>query len=653
MRKGQLTMFIIIALILILGVGVLLYIVQITEEVRIEEIIYPQEIGAVAKFITQCAQSAAKEGVVIMGSQGGFIKFPPEIEFERASYLRMDEFGLYKIPYWFFQGQSRIPPPDLMQTQLSEYIEENTLICIDNFKAFEKQFSIFPQENIKVITTLTDENILVEILYPLLIETKDKQFTTEKYNFFLPVRLKKIHELGSKILEAENENKYFENVTLDIMSSHPDIPMDGMLLSCVQKQWFTPTIKQKLQAALQFNIRKARIKNTGYPPFEADISAYRKLARAYENMQEEFQDGLEDYRQSKYLPKERPSDAWEYFHLFFDVGAAPTDLRVNIEYHPDYGMDLIGNPNDNGILSTNVVDTFGALAGLFCLKQYHFTYDVRYPVKVTIRDPVSFEGQGYNFVFAFPVIIDDNKGERAVTSSIFFPEVGDPTGFCRDVGSELYEFRARSFSEGDLDDAKISYRCFNKLCELGTTTATRGLYRLVTPLPEGCGNPLIIAEKSGYIKDQKYMTGKFTHINLVKLRNFTFSVVKHDYYSQTGTMQSADDLINTEIHKEEAVILLKYKDKNFNQYKHYPDEDNTLQLVDGDAAYDLNIYFLLNDKVVGGYKNDNLQINWNDMTGNHIVFHVFRYHPEDELKTAQYLLSDDYQDQLQPTFENV
>jgi len=56
---------------------------------------------------------------------------------------------------------------------------------------------------------------------------------------------------------------------------------------------------------------------------------------------------------------------------------------------------------------------------------------------------------------------------------------------------------------------------------------------------------------------------------------------------------------------------------------------------------------------VGGYKNDNLQINWNDMTGNHIVFHVFRYHPDDELKTAQYLLSDNYQDQLQPTFENV
>jgi len=208
-RGGQITVFIIIALVLVLGFGILMYVIQLREVVEIEEIIYPQEIQTVTNLIMDCARTAGKDAVIIMGSQSGFIELPPEIEFERTSYLRMDEFGLYKIPYWYVAGQSRVPPIDYMQWQIAQYVTNKTLECIDDFKAFEPQFYITPQEDLKVVTTLTEGDVLLELYYPLLISSGDKTFTIEEYNVFIPVRLKKMYDLAVDIMTAENEQAFF------------------------------------------------------------------------------------------------------------------------------------------------------------------------------------------------------------------------------------------------------------------------------------------------------------------------------------------------------------------------------------------------------------------------------------------------------------
>jgi len=567
-KKGQITIFIIIALVLIIGGGVIIYLTTIKEVVKIEEIVYPQEVQTISNYVTQCAQDAAKEAIIILGSQGGFIEFPPEIEFERASYLRMDNFGLYKIPYWVFQRKSRIPPIDYIQFQLNGFTKERTLECIDNFKAFEQQFTITPLEEMKVVSILTEGDVLFEIMYPLEIKTKDKEFNVEKFNFFVPVRLKQIYELAVKILAAENRESFFENTTIDIMASDPDIPMDGMIVSCIPKQWYIPKIKESLQRNLQFNIAKTRIKNTGYPPFSQDLDVYEDLGEVYEDMIDDFSKGMSDYKEkSKYVDaqKTKPVDAWEYFHLFFDVGADPTDLKATFEYDPRYGMDLMVKPSDGQILSTKNMEGQGVIAALFCMRQYHFTYDVRYPIKVTIRDPRAFKGEGYNFFYSFPIFIDDNQPARAFSSSDSFPDLTDELSFCQFLGDETYEFRAQGyFAEGappgDIKEVTINYRCFRQSCILGETDAVRGVYRLVTPLPEGCTNPLIIAEKEGYLKDQKFLTDKYMTLNLIKLKNFTYEVVKHSYNAETDTLATEEDpLKTTEFKDEKAIIILKLK----------------------------------------------------------------------------------------------
>ena len=170
-RGGQVTVFIIIGLVIIIGFGILLYLTQLKEVVEVEEILYPQEVETVTSYITDCAKEAGKEAAIILGSQGGFVEFPPEIEFERTSYLRLDDFGLHKVPYWYVGRESRVPPLDYMQWQITQYVTNQTLNCLDNFNAFAGQFQITPQDDMTVVTTIADRDIVIEIYYPLKIST--------------------------------------------------------------------------------------------------------------------------------------------------------------------------------------------------------------------------------------------------------------------------------------------------------------------------------------------------------------------------------------------------------------------------------------------------------------------------------------------------
>jgi len=143
-------------------------------------------------------------------------------------------------------------------------------------------------------------------------------------------------------------------------------------------------------------------------------------------------------------------------------------------------------------------------------------------------------------------------------------------------------------------------------------------------------------------------------LDLIKLKNFTFEVVKHTYNPRTDILSvQADPLITTELRQEKVAISLKLKgDRSFNQYKAFPSNE-TIQLVEDNAEYELNIYLVMKDKPMGGYRNQNLTITYSQLSqGNHIVFHVFDYADlTDDLGLAQYLMGTTYQEKLKPTFE--
>ena len=75
-------------------------------------------------------------------------------------------------------------------------------------------------------------------------------------------------------------------------------------------------------------------------------------------------------------------------------------------------MYLTARPSDGVKLQSNLGHGNRDYLSFICVNAYHFTYDVTYPLLVSITDPDAFKGDGYTFRFSFPVIIDHNEGKR-------------------------------------------------------------------------------------------------------------------------------------------------------------------------------------------------------------------------------------------------
>ncbi len=672
-KKAQITFFIIIGLILLVGVSIVFYLISQKEEMPVEEILYPEDIKPIANFITDCTRQAGIDAVIILGRQGGYITLPSSIANDATKHLALDEAGISKLPFWYFEAKTTMPSINFMENQIEDFVKTDTMRCLGNFRAFSDEFSILPLKDLRIKTTIAENDIVLEAFYPVKIKARNglREHLTEKFVVKLPVRLKKAYDLASQIMFAENENSFIENTTLSLMIAHPDIPMNGMTVDCTPQQWRLADIKSKLQAVLKTAIPQIRIKNTVYPAFTENERFYENLVQLKERLERDQKEGslacyigsveaCKKLEESRYYPDYTPPDAWEYTHLFYDVDSEPNDLKVSFQYYPEMGMRITADPSRNGILSTALMRGPRKYLSMICLNAYHFVYNVNYPVRVAILDDKAFNGAGYTFEFAFPVLINDNTIAREKYSITTIPSF-EPTDYCSDLGNAYYEFKAAGLYEdnlppGDINDATISFSCGKQYCTLGKTIASGGEYKLKTKIPTGCSAPYMEAEKEGYLKNGAFLTNEQPSliIPLRKLAKLSYTVIKHPYAEAEQRLYP--ERIIPPNRNDKIMMYIHLNGTDFDQFSQYPCSDCTISFLDDSAKYDIDIFLEREGKIIGGYSAKELQITSNDIGGKQTaVFHIYEFVPypdsaERQAKQAEYFSSQSYTEILRPEF---
>ncbi len=647
-KRGQITLFIIVGLAILILTGIYVYYVETQLE---EPELIPAEAEPIKAFVENCITDIAEQGLQLMADQGGYIEIPGEVERDLA-YLSLG--NLVKIPYWYHKGNSRIPSLSLMESQLSRYLTTRIKDCTANFQAFEKEFEIKEQETSKVLTTIGEKEVVISVEHPLIVRSKAKaeELKISKFRTALPVKLKQIYDIASRFMQEENRKTLLENVTVDLMALHPDIPFTGMEFHCGQLRWHLQDIKNKLQEMLYYNIPKLRVENTNYAPFLADKSEYLKLKKY----------SIQDFIEGN--PKvDAPEDAYDYFHFLFDIGIKKTDIGVGFQYNPDWGMEIVARPSENGVLKSNIGKSGQRLLSFLCVNIYHFTYDVKYPVLVSVRDDNAFNNRGYVFRFAFPVLIEHNKGNRADLGNTLFDLPIEESLECSRSG-KVFDIRAlgkdESISNIELNNVNISYDCLQFSCPLGITNPDAGIYRLRTQLPESCANGFIVAEKEGYLPGRvQVLESSDIDVKLTKLTTLNLKVLKHKLIA--GKVQEQEELTPN------TVALINIKNLNDESadliYEQYPEKDSKsdkkITLVDGSADYDLQIFLYDNadEKVIGGH-HAQWTVSEIDITDkSNLIFHVIEQIPkplsdEEQFKLITYLQDNaEYKEKLKPRFE--
>lgn len=119
-KKGQVTLFIIIAIAIVAIVILTLFLFR--ERIFPERL--PTEIQAVKEYTQDCVEITAEEALIFIGMQGGLAE--PELALET-------EIG--NISYWVYETEDTKPFIDEIEDSISSYMEYVLILSIQAFPA--------------------------------------------------------------------------------------------------------------------------------------------------------------------------------------------------------------------------------------------------------------------------------------------------------------------------------------------------------------------------------------------------------------------------------------------------------------------------------------------------------------------------------------
>ena len=433
-NRGQLTIFIIIAIVII---GTIVVFFAVRDSLVFTQI--PAEIEPVYITFLSCLEEDTLVGIDILETQAGYIEIP---DFEPgSSYMpfssQLDFLG-NPIPYWYYVSgnniqKEQIPSKNSMEEQLGNFIEEKINNCrFDEY--YEQGFEItFEESEVDVI--INDNVVELNIDMDLSITKDDESVLIDKHKISVDSKLGTLYDSAKKIYDIEQETLFLENYGIDILRLYA--PVDGVELKCSPLVWNANDILKDLQEAIQENTLSLKAGS----PLSAD------------GEDKYFIKDLSVSEDVRFLN----SKNWPYT---FEV--TPTEGNLLIS-------QPIGNQQGLGILG-------------FCYVPYHFVYDVKYPVLVQV-----FSGDEI-FQFPLAVIIQGNNPREALETNAVESEVAE---LCNQKNTEIQV----NVYDTNLNpvDADISYKCFGTSCNIGETS----FGSLKENFPQ-CVNGYILARSEGF-----------------------------------------------------------------------------------------------------------------------------------------------------------
>ncbi|MBI2669316.1 hypothetical protein HYX14_05740 [Candidatus Woesearchaeota archaeon] len=421
-RKGQVTIFIIIGIVILFTFAGVTYVTKkvVKEKVTAEgePVIaqVPQEFQPIQTYTENCLSQVGIKGLHILGQQGGYLY--PELVGTYSATNPTDADGLnlepLKVPYWHYNVKpnaelvvqfatlqpklyNKEDPVLSIEAQLSRFVEEKLADCLQEYAPFTQQgFTVeLPEQSeeiggreVQVIIGDNTVNFWLEM--PLTARRGTAEQKMEQFYVKVPLELKKYYETAAELADVERTASFIERQALDLISSYGGVavdklpPMEAMTFDLIPTvYWSEAEIKERMKGLLVSYVPVLRyLASRDFYRFD-----YRKGAVAE----------LSDLHQKNYdntiIPLEKGSG-----------------LEVSFDY---FGWELYFDANDKsgqiGPSSTPV--NYYALQ--FATQHYYTTYDLSYPVLITIRDPAALKGEGFTFLFALEATIRNNEIPRS------------------------------------------------------------------------------------------------------------------------------------------------------------------------------------------------------------------------------------------------
>jgi len=466
-KKGQITIFIIVGIIILAGVG--LYTAIRTEtikgklapeiELSIEEV--PIEFRPVRSFIENCLTEISKEGLTKLGERGGFIKEQYLLEPDAVPFSPGSD---YSIAYWWHLSSpnncagncqfTSIPEDKLflkkgnnrvsIESQLEDYIKENLGFCLNNFETLRSQgFQIEEKGDITPTVTVVEEDIIIFLEYPIEAEKTGKE-SLEKFLVRTPLNIQRIYQIAKDLSEMQGTHHFLERDVLNLIVGFSGVSRDKL----------PPMDDTKIRIGNEITWQKTEVKQD----LKEMLTSYIKLLQVYGTSNYEFRS----------FPGNSLLESLYNGGMLVPGSDDYADLEIRFNYLPLWNIYFDMNCDGETCKPESIVSDLVALIGV---QHYSFIYDLSFPVLVEIYDPSALNSQGYRFKF----FLEGNIRQNEPMTTDFRPIEGvfiESTMLCDEnkrTSGEITINAKDYVTDEPLDNVQIAYSSLEENCLIGTT----------------------------------------------------------------------------------------------------------------------------------------------------------------------------------------
>jgi hypothetical protein len=251
-RRGQVTLFVIVAIIIIAGIAIFVATRQgiIKPAVSAEEAqkIVSSQIQPIRDRIEECAKGMARSSINTMGWYGGYAAVLPERALTGASEALPGAPDLTSYSQFYDTERSSyemfLPSLERMKGEFALLFREDNLRfqeCINDFEEFRKLVDI-KAGNLNINTSEVDfgeksGKMVIPFTYPITVSKGEAKTVIDNYNVIIPINMEKIHDLVASILNKISANEDYilflnskSRQQQDDLEANPKI--DTMFVDC-------------------------------------------------------------------------------------------------------------------------------------------------------------------------------------------------------------------------------------------------------------------------------------------------------------------------------------------------------------------------------------------------------------------------------------
>jgi hypothetical protein len=190
-RKGQVTIFIILGIFIVVFVA-LFFVFATLDRSSTNEVIQ----APVVVHIKQCVEDAAVRAIPYLSTRGGFYSYPDEY----LVYTQESSPLFAVIPYYYKEGELFFPSQETLEDQFSLFLLNTTSSCSQNITGY----ALEQQKQPAAKAVFSEES--VEITYDpgIAIVAKGSTTTIGAFTFEIPTNYLKAYETAIALTQEEN-----------------------------------------------------------------------------------------------------------------------------------------------------------------------------------------------------------------------------------------------------------------------------------------------------------------------------------------------------------------------------------------------------------------------------------------------------------------